>query len=390
MLDKAKLLKELAAVEGALFCDYADEYARAREVWQKICADGAFIFKVKAANVPWRMPTWQGELGAQVAVSVQSEPYCVASVDGSQVFPDRHQGTMCSLINVGSVVLSYGLARKGAELSNEPFVYTGTPTSLQSEDTDPTLSAKSGELRRAGAFLTGEELITCQRQEHELAGAVALGKRLADELDSEITKFIFNDGSLIFWHLEAQDHVKRDLFLPRYLEHLQALYELRIPCVGYISLPHSRELVGLLRLATQDVDGVLFAHTLDSTLASFFLEPYERTTVFESHASICAAYPAHLKPYFLYLHVSDEIARLELPAWVAADDMLVDLLVKVVVDQVKKGYGYPVALAEAHEQAVVKGPDREIFYHLITKLGIEQRRRTKVSLKSAKKRSVAV
>jgi hypothetical protein len=369
MLDKAKLLKELVAVEGALFCDYAEEYARAREVWQQICADGAFIFKVKAANVPWRMPTWQGELGAQVAIAIQTEPYCVASVDGSQVFPDRHQGTMCSLINVGSVVLSYGLARKGAELSNEPFVYTGTETS-------------SG--------LTGEELITCQRQEHELAGAVALGKRLADELDPDITKFIFNDGSLIFWHLEAQDHVKRDLFLPRYLEHLQALYELHIPCVGYISLPHSRELVGLLRLATQDVDGVLFAHTLDSTIASFFLEPYERTTVFESHATICAAYPAHLKPYFLYLHVSDEIARLELPAWVAADDTLVDLLVKVVVDQVKKGYGYPVALAEAHEQAVVKGPDREIFYHLITKLGIEQRRRTKVSLKSAKKRSVAV
>lgn len=369
MLDKPKLLKELAGIEGALFCDYADEYDRVREVWQQICADGAFIFKVKAAAVPWRMPTWQGELGAQVSIPVQTEPYCVASVDGSQVFPDRHQGTLCSLINVGSVVLSYGLVRKGAELSTEPFVYTGTETA---------------------AGLTGEELITCQRQEHELMSAVELGKRLATELDPQIPKFIFNDGSLIFWHLEAQDHVKRDLFLPRYLEHLQALHELRIPSVGYISLPHSRELVGLVRLATHDVDGTLFAHTLDSTIASFFLEPYERTTVFESHASICAAYPAHLKPHFLYLHVRDEIARLELPAWVAADDGLIEMITKVVVDQVKKGYGYPVALAEAHEQAVVKGPDRDIFYQLITKLGIEQRRRTMVSLKSAKKRSVAV
>jgi hypothetical protein len=66
------------------------------------------------------------------------------------------------------------------------------------------------------------------------------------------------------------------------------------------------------------------------------------------------------------------------------------MITKIVVDQVKKGYGYPVALAEAHEQAVVKGPDRDFFYHLITKLGIEQRRRTTVSFKSAKKRSVAV
>jgi len=276
---------------------------------------------------------------------------------------------MCSLINVGSVILSYGLARKGAELSNEPFVYTGAESS---------------------AGITGEELITCQRQEHELASAVELGRRLATEIDPQVPKFIFNDGSLIFWHLEAQDQVKRDLFLPRYVQHLQTLYELRMPCVGYISMPHSRELVSLIRLATHDVNNDLFAHTLDTTLASFFLDPYERTTVFESRASICAAYPAHLKPHFVYVHVRDEIARLELPAWVACDDAIVDMIVKVVVDQVKKGYGYPVALAEAHEQAVVKGPDRDFFYHLITKLGIEQRRRTTVSLKSAKKRSVAV
>lgn len=369
MLDKAKLLKELAAVEGALFSDYADEYARAREVWQEMCADSTFIFKVREANVPWNMPTWQGDLGAHSPIAAQIEPYCVASVDGSQVYPDRHQGTMCSLINVGSVVLSYGLERKGAELATEPFVYTGTESKTS---------------------LSGEELITCQRQEHELAAAVVLGKRLAGELDSQVAKFIFNDGSLIFWHLEAQDHVKRDLFLPRYITQLQALYEQRIPCVGYISLPHSRELVGLLRFATNDSDGTLFAHTLDSTIASFFLDPYERTAVFESHASICAAYPTHLKPYFLYLHVQDEIARLEVPAWVANDYEMVEIITKAVVDQVKKGYGYPVALAEAHEQAVVKGPDRDFFYHLITKLAIEQRRRTLVSLKSAKKRSVAV
>jgi hypothetical protein len=57
---------------------------------------------------------------------------------------------------------------------------------------------------------------------------------------------------------------------------------------------------------------------------------------------------------------------------------------------VKKGYGYPVVVAEAHEQAVVKGADREFFYHLITKFGIEQRRRTVTSQKSSKKRVVAV
>lgn len=369
MLDKAKVFKELVAVEGSLFSDYSDEYARARALWQQICSDGAFAYKVKASAVPWPMPTWRGELGARYPIAVQTEPYCVASVDGSQVFPDRHQGTMCYLINVGTVVIAYGIPGKGATLSNEPFVYTGAD----------------------GAHaLSGEELITCQRQEHELAAAVVVGEQFVRDYDASLARVVLNDGSLIFWHLEAQDHAKRDLFLPKYLAQLQALYEQRIPCAGYISMPHSRELVGLLRFAALDVANELFAHTLDANVASFFLDPYERSAVFESHANICAAYPPHLKPHFVYVHVRDELARLELPAWVAADDALVDMVARVVVDQVKKGYGYPVVLAEAHEQAVVKGPDREFFYHIITKLGIEQRRRTMLSQKSIKKRAVVV
>ena len=33
--------------------------------------------------------------------------------------------------------------------------------------------------------------------------------------------------------------------------------------------------------------------------------------------------------------------------------------------QVNKGYGYPVALAEAHNQAVVRGADRSSFFALL-------------------------
>lgn len=369
MLDKSKLFKELSIVQNELFSDNHEEYARARTAWQKICEDAAFLYKVRAASVPWSLPLWNGFIGEVFPIETQTEPYCVASIDGSQIFPDRHQGTLCSLINVGSVALSYGFARKGATLRNEPFIYTTTD------------SARG---------ITGEDFITCKRQEHELQATVELASRLKEEVADTIPKLIVNDGSLIFWHLEAQDHVKRDLFLPRYLEHLQTLYTMRMPSVGYISLPHSRELVGLIRLIEEDADGDVFSHTLDSLIASFFLSPYERTTVFESRASICASYPEHLRPHAVYIHVRDEIARLELPAWVAHDEQLLKMVCMIVVDQVKKGYGYPVALAEAHEQAVVKGPDRDFFYHVIAKLGIEQRRRITLSLKSTKKRSVAV
>jgi hypothetical protein len=36
----------------------------------------------------------------------------------------------------------------------------------------------------------------------------------------------------------------------------------------------------------------------------------------------------------------------------------------LVLDQVKRGQGYPAALSEAHEQAVITGADRENFWLL--------------------------
>jgi hypothetical protein len=39
----------------------------------------------------------------------------------------------------------------------------------------------------------------------------------------------------------------------------------------------------------------------------------------------------------------------------------------VCFDQAKKGRGYPVALAEAHERAVVRAADRQAFLHLLTR-----------------------
>ena len=46
--------------------------------------------------------------------------------------------------------------------------------------------------------------------------------------------------------------------------------------------------------------------------------------------------------------------------------------------------------SDLHEQAVVKGPDREFFYHLIYKIGLESNKNLKASQKSIKKRGIGV
>jgi NurA-like 5'-3' nuclease len=109
-----------------------------------------------------------------------------------------------------------------------------------------------------------------------------------------------------------------------------------------------------------------------------------------SKAKIVEEYPDHLKPYFIYLDVGKEIARIEIPAWIAQQSEFVDSICSVVLDQSLKGNGYPVCLAEAHEQAVIKSPDRDFFNHLICKLGVEHKKRMYRSQKSIKKRTMGI
>jgi hypothetical protein len=69
---------------------------------------------------------------------------------------------------------------------------------------------------------------------------------------------------------------------------------------------------------------------------------------------------------------------------------MVDMIAAIILNQCTKGFGYPVVLAEAHEQAVVKGPDRDFFYHLLTKMGIAQGKSWQPSQKAQRKRSIGI
>ena len=68
---------------------------------------------------------------------------------------------------------------------------------------------------------------------------------------------------------------------------------------------------------------------------------------------------------FFYVNTGDEIARVEIPAWVAKDKANVDLIHSLILDQCNKGPTYPIVLMEAHEQAVISTKDRAYFLNLM-------------------------
>ena len=112
----------------------------------------------------------------------------------------------------------------------------------------------------------------------------------------------------------------------------------------------------------------------------------ERSPLWKSSAKIQSFYEEQCI-YFCYVHVGSEVARVEIPEWVAMDNALLSSALSLVLAQVTKGYGYPVALAEAHNQAVVRGGDRSRFFALLEQQMIRAGiRNVGTSYKEARKR----
>ncbi len=59
--------------------------------------------------------------------------------------------------------------------------------------------------------------------------------------------------------------------------------------------------------------------------------------------------------------MGDEIGRVEFPRWIAEDEESIDKLHAIILNQSKKGRGYPVSLSEAHEAAVVTYRETELI-----------------------------
>jgi len=116
------------------------------------------------------------------------------------------------------------------------------------------------------------------------------------------------------------------------------------------------------------------------------LEDGERSELFISPSKVVKEHYGDHRIHFFYVNVGDEIARIEIPQWVAERDTLLNLTHSLVLDQCRRGHGYPVALSEAHEQAVVTGADRENFWTLVESEMIEGRMHGTGSAKSFSKR----
>ncbi|BAY23027.1 hypothetical protein NIES2100_27910 [Calothrix sp. NIES-2100] len=316
-----------------------------------------------------------------IDIPVPPKIHTVIATDGSQIAPNHHEIAYCYLLNIGRVVLHYGQNRHPL-LDSLPEVFY--------RPEDLYMSRQWG--------IRTEEWMGYRRTASE---ATVLAE-LACAAKTEAPALAMVDGSLIYWFLEQLPMDARDRILPPILVAWQQLREAQIPLMGYLSASRNIEGMNFLRLLAcphqvpdcisycpnqlEKIPCKIFEPLRDTTLWSTQLKPGQRGPLWRSNARILDLYEGQTI-YFCYIHVGTEIARIEVPSWVAENTAMFDQALGLMLAQVQKGYGYPVAIAEAHNQAVVRGGDKTRFFALLEKQMIKAGlRNVGTSYKEARKR----
>ena len=345
--------------------------------------------RIEGSRTSWLVASWKEPPETILASAAHPQEYVVFATDGSQIVSDRHDIALCYLLNVSRIVLRYG-DEAWAELSSAAVL--SPPEEDTEQEAVGELTAIAGKRlgirRQLAEFGALADMVT--DREHDLPGAALF------------------DGSLILWTLENEPDAFRIEALETMHRHFDRVQASGIPLIGYISRPASRDVVNSLRVAhCPHADANCDRHcpsrsrprphfvapecagtegVRDADLFAEILNAGERSAVFGSTSTILDAYKQH-RVCFFYLHVGTEIARCEIPQWVAADPTMLATAHTLCIDQARKGFGYPVALAEAHEQAIVRNAEKDAFFQILERTMVTSGQRSAQTQKNVSKRA---
>ena len=387
MLDLTKLANSMQGISQHLTLEAAASRQRMNLAQQLLLAAYAQQAALVEKQQQWRdrilfnAATPVEPLNTCIDLPIPPKVHTVLATDGSQIAPNHHEIAYCYLLNIGRVMLHYGQNRQPL-LDSLPEVFY--------RPEDLYVSRQWG--------IRTEEWMGYKRT----ASETVILAELAGNAPMSVPTLAMVDGSLIYWFLEQLPHEARDRILPPIIEAWDRLQEFGIPIMGYLSASRSGEALNFLRLQAcihdnpdctsycpnqlEKLPCKVLEPLKDAAMWTIQLKPGQRSAFWRSSARITESYNTHVI-YFCYVHVGTEIARIELPAWVVEDSVLLEQSLGLMLAQVQKGYGYPVALAEAHNQAVVRGGDRASFFALLEqqmiKAGLQN---VAISYKEARKR----
>lgn len=303
---------------------------------------------------------FQENIPGPIVAATGKLSYKVIAIDASQLYPSRHESQ-----------LRVGLIKTAAVI----FDYTRENSSTFEKIIEQHLYFPQDIFQKFGKdIILSDSLFDSIRQLEELKLAIKLAKKN----DSNNT-IILLDGSLNLVFLKSLNEKIALIFLKEYLEIITGLINLSAEVYSYISSPSSNFVCQTIRsfqcgssffskkkcvggcgelicaeLAFQN-DSQYFSKTLAKNSCSPIMKEVYAEIDINDEAS----------QNFLYFSNNFETVRIDFLQKNKINGNEKNYCINVINDQVAKGFGYPLALLEAHVSADISELEKDFFLNLI-------------------------
>ncbi len=284
----------------------------------------------------------------------------IIACDGSQIVPDRHAPFLYYLINIGLIVYYHGSGISPDIFSDPILKYPGS----DEIDEEDTFSLQSAAVSLRRDQLEIEALSQALKQVREMPGP----------------KLAIMDQRLLYWPAGGLPDRESHKVVEAWQASMSEIRQSGAWLAGFIDRPGKRSVLTMLH--TLDIHkpvfrvndlyhAPMFNHLADIDLFALLLDVGQRSPVFvdiSQHNSSFRAREPENEVCFFYLrtgHGERQLARVDIPMWVARDEQNVNALHALIYDQCQILGNYPYVITRADEIAVVGRRDQEELEHRI-------------------------
>lgn len=272
----------------------------------------------------------------------------LVSVDGSQILPDRHAPFVYYLINTGAIVYHHGSA-----VAPDTYSTPWLEFPLENEISDYRFSSPAS--------------VSIERDQAEIA-ELARQTEAHQRLDGPLLAIM--DQRLLYVPIGELAPQFKEKVIKEWQAEMRKIKKAGGLLVGYIDRPAKSSVLAMLRTIHPDWDAGEpdslgdWDGLTDADLFGKLLKPGERSIVFAevSHANTRFKKAGRDNEIcFFYLNSAQfgsNIARVDLPLWVAEDETAVQTVHELIIDQCQILGRYPYVLTRADELAVVGKQDQ--------------------------------
>lgn len=318
-------------------------------------------------------------------ISLQKNPYTIVGVDGSQIYTDHHERFNGYLIHIGSCKLDYGQEKSSVCFHTEPYLIMQRRTEREVNE-----MRSCAEYEFADRFLTEDPAqlvlfdgpIPLFDNAHIDSCDLGFCKKRIFFTPTTTRSMPFVAGYISmppsYYWIEYLNKIAFLRNIPPIMRKIPD-YEILPQIVFYVERMRPAD---MLQQEEREKVRVQQTHTYDFAARDekcYWLMPdFSQNLASESNRNY----------YSLWFISSSmryqEVARIEMAQEIFENKTTRERVLSQIADQVRKGMGYPVCLAEAHLCAVITEQDRQYLFHILRRQSNDIIHKT--SFKLARKR----